>query len=237
MSIEIDRPKHMLAAHPETAYFWGRVAGDGGVENGCVTVRTADETAARRVAAIAGAEQVDHRIVERDFAHDTALARSEDEYTVQVFGDLAERASAALGLPIEGQPGGFRFAALADYDRQLLRGLLEGCGVVCFRESSEEVGVSFVHDDRRLHRRVRSLLDGIEPTAGYGELQESSNGGYWFGLDDADTADVAAWLYEGSDRTGLFSPSRRRKTLRSVERATGREVGTLRREGDPGATR
>lgn len=237
MSIEIDRPKHMLAAHPETAYFWGRVAGNGILENDCVTVRTADETAARRVAAIAGAEQVDHRIVERDFAHDTAIARSEDEYTVQVFGDLAERASAALGLPIDGQPGGFRFDAFADHDRQLLRGILEACGVVCFRESSGEVGVSFVHDDRRLHRRVRSLLDEIEPAAGYGDLQESSSGGYWFGLDDATTADVAAWLYEGSERTGLFSPSRRRKTLRSVERATGREVGTLQGAGDSDASR
>lgn len=228
MSIEIDAPHDMLAAHPETAYFWGRVAGDGGIEADCVTVRAGDETAARRLAAIAGAEQVDHRIVEREFAHDTAIARGEDEYTVQVFGDLADRAGAALGLPIDGQPGGYRFDTFVGYDRQLLRGLLEACGVVCFRESSGEVGVSFVHSDERLHRRVRSLLDTAEPAVGYGDLEESSSGGYWFGLADADTAAVAEWLYEGSEGTGLFSPSRRRKTLRSVERATGREVGTLR---------
>ncbi len=228
MAIEIESPKHMLAAHPETAYFWGRVAGDGDVGEGCVTVRTRDETAARRLAAIAGAEQVDHRIVEREFAHDTAIARGEDEYTVQVFGNLAERASAALGLPLDDQPGGYRFDAFAEHDRQLLRGLLEACGVVCFRESSEEVGVSFVHADRRLHRRIRALLDAAEPAAEYDALEESSSGGYWFGLADDDTAEAAAWLYGGSGESGLFSPSRRRKTLRSVERATGREVGTLR---------
>jgi len=27
MSVEIGAPANMLAAHPETAYFWGRVAG------------------------------------------------------------------------------------------------------------------------------------------------------------------------------------------------------------------
>lgn len=228
MAVEIDAPRNMLAAHPETAYFWGRVAGNGELENDCVTVRTRDETAARRLAAIAGAQQVDHRIVEREFAHDTALTRGKEEYTVQVFGDLADRASAALGLPIDGQPGGYRFDTFAEFDRQLLRGLLEACGVVCFRESADEVGVSFVHDDRRLHRRIRGLLDDAEPTADYGDLEESSSGGYWFGIGDADTAPVAEWLYDGSEETGLFSPSRRRKTLRSVERATGREVGALR---------
>lgn len=233
MTDRIDAPSDMLAAHPETAYFWGRVAGDGELEGDCVTLRTRDETAARRLAAIAGAEQVDHRIVEREFAHDTTLARGEDEYTVQVFGGLAARASAALGLPLDGQPGGYRFDALAEFDRQLLRGLLEACGVVCFRESAGEVGVSFVHDDRRLHGRIRALLDAAEPAAGYGKLEESSSGGFWFGIDDADTAGLAAWLYEDSGGTGLFSPARRRKTLRSVERATGREVGALRSEGTP----
>ncbi|MCH7659350.1 MAG: cobalamin biosynthesis protein [Euryarchaeota archaeon] len=226
MAVEIDAPRNMLAAHPETAYFWGRVAGNGELENDCVTVRTRDETAARRLAAIAGAQQVDHRIVEREFAHDTALTRGKEEYTVQVFGDLADRASAALGLPIDGQPGGYRFDTFAEFDRQLLRGLLEGCGVVCFRESAGEVGISFVHNDERLHRRIQRLLDAAEPAVEYGALEESSSGGYWFGIDS--TTEIAAWLYEGSEQSGLFSPSRRRKTLRSVERATGREVGALR---------
>lgn len=223
---EIGSPSDMLAAHPETAYFWGRVAGNGEIEEDCVTLRTRDETAARRLAAIAGAERVDHRIREREFAHDTAIARGEDEYTVQVFGDLTERASAALGFPLKDQPGGYRFDVFASYDRQLLRGLLEACGVVCFRESAGEVGISFVHEGRRLHQRIRTLLDAAELAVEYGALEESSNGGYWFGIEEG-TETIAAWLYEGSDQSGLFSPSRRRKTLRSVERATGREVGAL----------
>jgi hypothetical protein len=225
MSVEISAPKNLLVAHPETAYFWGRVTGNGELEDGCVTLRTRDETAARRLAAIAGAEQVDHRIVEREFTHDTAIARGEDKYTVQVFGDLAERASAALGLPINGQPGGYRFDTFAEFDRQLLRGLLEACGVVCFRESAQAVGISFVHSDKRLHRRIQKLLDAAELAVEYGALEESSSGGYWFGIDS--TTELAAWLYESSEKTGLFSPSRRRKTRRSVERATGREVGAL----------
>ena len=53
MSVETGAPADMLATHPETAYFWGRVAGDGDVTDDAVTVRTSDETAARRLAAVA----------------------------------------------------------------------------------------------------------------------------------------------------------------------------------------
>jgi hypothetical protein len=104
MSVEFGQPSDMLASHPETAYFWGHVAGNGTLEDDCVTLQTDDETAARRLAAIAGAEQVDHRIVERDFAHDPTISRTEDEFTVRVAGALADRAGAALGLPVDGQP-------------------------------------------------------------------------------------------------------------------------------------
>lgn len=221
MSIEIGTPDDMLAAHPETAYFWGRVAGDGELENDCVTVRANDETAARRIAAVAGAEQVDHRIVERDYAHDTAITRSEDEYTVQVFGDLADRAGAALGLPIDGQPGGYRFDALADHDRQLLRGLLESCGTVCFRSSSETVGISFVHESERLLETIRKRLDALAVDAPTGDVAEASSGRYWFGIDDDAVPEVGPRLYEGCESTGLFSPSRRRKLEKSLDRAEG----------------
>ena len=217
MSLSIGRPDDMLAAHPETAYFWGRVAGDGDLESDCVTVRTNDETAARRLAAVAGAEQVDRRILEREYAHDTSITRTEDEYTVQVFGDLADRAGAALGLPVDGDPGGYRFGAFADHDRQLLRGLLEGCGTVCFKSDDQAVGVSFVHEDRRLLETVQSLLDGLPVDAPHGDLAEASSG-YWFGVDDDAVPDLGPWLYDGSEDTGLFAPSRRRKLRQSLDR-------------------
>jgi hypothetical protein len=212
-------PSDMLARHPETAYFWGRVAADGELIADCVRVRTGDETAARRLAAVAGAERVDHRIVDREYAHDTSLTRSSDEYTVQVFGDLADRAAAAVGLPIDGAPGGFRFDAFAGHERQLLRGLLEGCGTVCFKSSAGTVGVSFVHDDRRLLERIDDLLADVPPAAPTEDVSETSSGGYWFGVEDEAAPALGEWLYEGSDESGLFAPSRRRKLRRSVERA------------------
>jgi hypothetical protein len=218
MSIATDVPDDMLARHPETAYFWGRVVGDGELTGDCVTVRTGDETAARRLAAIAGAEQVDHRIRERAYAHDPSVTRTDDEYTVQVFGDLAERASGSLGLPRDGRPGGYRLDVFDGQRRQLLRGLLEGCGTVCFKADAGAVGVSFVHEDRRLLERVGSLLTDLPVAAPHGEVSETASG-YWFGLDDTAVPTVGPWVYEGSRETGLFSPSRWRKLRRSLDQA------------------
>lgn len=218
MSIETGTPEDMLARHPETAYFWGRVVGDGELTQNCVTVRATDETAARRLAAIAGAESVDKRIRTREYAHDTAITRTEEEYTVQVVGPLADRASASLGLPIDGSAGGYRLDVFDAHDRQLLRGILEGCGTVCFKSSEETVGISFVHEDRTLLERVQSLLLELPVAAPTGDISEASSG-YWFGIDDDAVPAVGPWLYEGSEDSGLFSPGRRRKLRRSLDRA------------------
>ena len=219
-------PDDLLARHPETAYFWGHVAGNGRVTEQSIAIETSDEDAARRLSAIAGGGTVDHRIAERDFAHDPSVTRQEDEYTVQLIDPtLAANASAALGLPIGSDSGGYRFDTLRDHRRQLLRGLLESCGVVCFRESANAVGISFVHDDKRLLDRVRRLLDAADVDSD--EPQAASSGGYWFGVADGDTAAFAEWVYEGAADSGLFAADRRHKTLRSVERAEGLAVGTL----------
>jgi hypothetical protein len=218
----------LLAATPATAYFWGRVAGDGELTGNCVTVHTEDERAADALAAVAGADRTDHRVAARESAHDASVVRYEDEYEVQVFGSPADRASAALGLPIDGQPGGYRFDSFGDHRAPLVRGLLEACGTVCFRESSESVGISFVHDDESLLRTVRSLFADADPHLPTDDLAETSSGGYWFGLaDDADTVGFAEWVYAGSDESGCYSDGRRRKLRRSVERATGSDVGDL----------
>lgn len=222
----------LLAATPATAYLWGRVAGDGELTHDCVTVRTEDETSADALAAIAGTGRTDHdhRTATRESAHDASVVRFEDEYEVQVLGTPADRASAALGFPIDGQPGGYRFDTFSEHRSQLVRGLLEACGTVCFRESSGSVGVSFVHDDEALLRTVRSLLDAAEPSVPTHDLSDTSSGGYWFGLaDEADTAAFARWVYAGSDESGLYSAERRQKLRRSVERATSSEVGELSR--------
>ena len=225
-----DPVEDLLTSTPATAYFWGRVAGDGELTQDCVTVRTEDETSADTLALIAGAGRTDHdhRIAARESAHNASIVRFEDEYELQVFGTPADRASAALGLPIDGQPGGYRFDMFSEYRPQLVRGVLEACGTVCFRESSGSVGVSFVHEDEALLRTVRSLLDAADPHVPTDDLSDTSSGGYWFGLaDNADTAAFARWVYAGSDGSGLYSAERRQKLRRSVERATGSEVGEL----------
>jgi len=225
-----DPIEDLLTSTPATAYLWGRVAGDGELTQDCVTVRTADETSADALAAIAGAGRTDqdHRIAARESAHDASIVRFEDEYKLQVFGVLADRASAALGLPLDGEPGGYRFDTFSEHRPQLVRGLLEACGTVCFRETSGSVGVSFVHDDEALLRTVQSLLDAADPYVPAGDLSETSSGGYWFGLgDDADMATFTRWVYAGSDGSGLYSAERRQKLRRSVERATGSQVGEL----------
>jgi len=230
-----DPAADLLAATPATAYFWGRVAGDGDLSADCVTVRAGDAAAADALAAIAGlddggAGERSHETRARESAHDASRVRHEDEHELRVFGPTADRAGAAFGLPVDGGPGGYRFGAFADHRAPLVRGLLEAAGTVCFRESAGEVGVSFVHDDRRLLETVRSQLEAAPPHLPTDDLSETSSGGYWFGLaDDADVEAFARWVYAGSDDTGLYAPGRRRKLYRSVERATGGEVGELSR--------
>lgn len=221
MSIETGTPTGLLDSHPETAYFWGRVIGDGEVTTEGVTVRTNDETAAERLAAVAGADGIDHRIVDREYAHDTSITRSTDTYTVQAVGGVGDRAAAALGLPFEGDSGGYRLDTLAEYDRQLLRGLLEGCGTVCFKSSAGTVGISFVHDDRRLLERVQGLIEAASVKAPSGDCSETSSGSYWFGIDDDAAPEFGQWVYEGSENSGLFAPSRRRKLRKSLKQAEG----------------
>ncbi|AAG19840.1 hypothetical protein [Halobacterium salinarum] len=216
---DITPPESMLEAHPETAYFWGAVAGAGTLTESCVTVTMSDEAAAETLAVIGGGEQPSHEVRERAYAHDTSITRREDEYTVQVFGDLATRAGAAFGLPMDDSAGGYRLDALAAHDRQLLRGLVEACGTVCFKSSAGTVGLSFVHEDRALLATVQSLLDGLAVATPYEEPAESSSG-YYFSVDDEAVPALGAWLYEGSADSGLYAPSRRRKLRRSLDQAT-----------------
>ncbi|TYL37763.1 cobalamin biosynthesis protein [Natronococcus pandeyae] len=249
-SLEIEVPNDPLAGHPASAYFWGHVAGSGDVVDGAVRneVRTAngarcsrarievvtnDETSAQVLAAITGGD-VDHDMSSRDYAHDTSITRTEDEYTLSIGGDESETGEggesggngdagllgrrSALGLPVDGR-GNYRFGAFANHDRELLRGLLEGCGTICFKSKSGTVGISFVHDDRDLLELTRELIADCPVDAPLGDLSETSSGGYWFGVDDDAAPAFGTWLYENCEETGCFAPSRRRKLERSLEQA------------------
>ncbi|UIO99840.1 cobalamin biosynthesis protein [Halobaculum sp. CBA1158] len=219
-----DAPEDLLAATPEAAYLWGRVAADGSIAGDEVSVRVGDAEAAERVAALFGERDVDRarEVTEREYAHNTDVTRTSDEFVVAAQTPAARRAAAAFGLPADGdESGGYRFSALDDHRRQLLRGLVEGCGTVCYKSDANAVGISVVHDDEALLATVRAHLDAAPVDASYGDLNESSSGGYWFGVaDDAGPA-LGEWLYEGSTESGLFAPQRRRKTRRSIERVRG----------------
>ncbi|WP_436347648.1 cobalamin biosynthesis protein [Natronorubrum sp. FCH18a] len=216
---QIEVPADPLAGHPATAYLWGHIAGSGDVADNGLEVVTNDEESARVLAAIAGGD-LEHETTSREYAHDTSITRTEDEYTLSIGGDesgLLGR-NGALGLPVDGR-GNYRFGAFSSHDRELLRGLLEGCGTICFKSSSGTVGISFVHGDRDLLELVRELIADCPVEAPMGDLGETSSGGYWFGVDDDAAPDFGTWLYEDCEETGLFAPSRRRKLERSLEQA------------------
>ena len=218
-------PSGLLASHPDTAYFWGHVAGAGDVTRDDLTVETTDGTCAERLAAIAGGGEIDHDRIDRPYAHDTDLTKAEDEYTVTVSGGVAAQGSAAFGLPTGEERGGYRFDALSEHRRQLLRGLLESCGTVCFKSSAGVVGISFVHDDRALLETVDQLLEACPVDAPTGEISATSSGGYWFGIDDDAAGAFGEWVYDGSDGRDLFAPTRRRKLEGSLERAAELDPG------------
>jgi hypothetical protein len=234
-SVRIEVPADPLAGHPASAYFWGHVAAAGDVSDTEIEVVTTDEESAQVLAAIAGGD-VEHDTTSREYAHDASITRTEDEYTLSISGDGGESddggrqseaggllgRESALGLPVDGR-GGYRFGAFSGHDRELLRGLLEGCGTICFKSSSGTVGISFVHDDRELLKLTRELIADCPVDAPMGALSETASGGYWFGVDDDAAPAFGTWLYETCEETGCFAPSRRRKLEKSLEQAEAYE--------------
>ncbi|MDJ1430569.1 cobalamin biosynthesis protein [Halostagnicola sp. A-GB9-2] len=229
-SLEIEVPADPLASHPASAYLWGHIAGSGDVGDDTVEVVTNDEASANVLAAIAGGE-IDHETNSREYAHDASITRTEDEYTLEIgssetaSGDTVRETDDALfgrrstlGLPVDGR-GNYRFSAFSSHERELLRGILEGCGTICFKSKSETVGISFVHDDEALLELTRELIEDCPIEAPMGELSETSSGGYWFGVDDAAAPEFGTWLYEDCEETGLYAPSRERKLRKSLEQA------------------
>ncbi|TYT60958.1 cobalamin biosynthesis protein [Natrialba swarupiae] len=224
--LSVQSPADVLAGHPTTAYFWGHVAASGAVSDGSLEVVTSDERSAETLSAIAGGD-VARETTSREYAHDTSITRTAEEYTLTLDGDRGSEEglfgrSTTAGLPVDGR-GNYRFGAFSSHDRELLRGLLEGCGTVCFKSSQGTVGISFVHDDRDLLETVRDLLGDCPVDPPLGDLSETSSGGYWFGVDDDAAPELGRWLYDDCEETGLYAPSRRRKLERSLEQAEGLE--------------
>lgn len=211
---------------PETAYFWGYVAGDGTVDSDGLTLTAPDETVAERLAEIAGSGDdsggghgnIESETTEREYLHDTEITRTEESFEVHISGEF-EAVAEQFGVPVgEATDGSYDFGDLADFERPLLRGIVESSGTVCFKSSSGTVGLSFVHESRALLQRVQELLDSLPVDTPTGEVDDASSG-YWFGVDDDAVPTVGPEIYTGSDENDLFAPTRRRKLRRSLDQA------------------
>jgi hypothetical protein len=208
----------LSTASPETAYFWGYVAGDGTVSSDGITLTAPDETVAERLAEIAGTSDIESETTEREYLHDTEITRIEESFEVHISGDF-ETVAEQFGVPVgEATDASYDFGDLEEFERPLLRGIVESAGTVCFKSSAGTVGLSFVHESRKLLQRVQELLDALPVATPTGEVDDASSG-YWFGVDDDAVPEVAPEIYAGSDESSLFAPTRRRKLRRSLDQA------------------
>jgi hypothetical protein len=216
----------LSTASPETAYFWGYVAGDGTVSSDGLTLTAPDETVAERLAEIAGSGDgsdggrgnIESETTEREYLHDTEITRTEESFEVHISGDF-ETVAEQFGVPVgEATDASYDFGDLEEFERPLLRGIVESAGTVCFKSSAGTVGLSFVHESRKLLQRVQELLDALPVATPTGDIDDASSG-YWFGVDDDAVPEVAPEIYAGSDESDLYAPTRRRKLRRSLDQA------------------
>ncbi|WP_330631834.1 cobalamin biosynthesis protein [Halocatena halophila] len=218
-----------------TAYLWGHIIGNGSITDDAIVVRFSDRNLASRLQSIGNQpSSLSHETAANRSAHDATITRFEETFELRYsLGARAiDRLTDQLGIDAREEYVCPELERFELHRRQLCRGLLESCGTICFRESSATVGVSFVHDDRGVLQEIRRQLRMSEPTVLTNSIEESSSGGYWFGLADAtEFGACTRWWYARSDDSGLYEPARRKKLRRSVERALERSVGEL--HGDP----
>lgn len=88
----------------------------------------------------------------------------------------------------------------------LERGILEGCGTLCYKKSTRGMGISFTSFDRSWLTALRGEVQRRHPCLA---IQTTERGSHWFGIEDQATKSYADWLY--GDPAAPHSPSRRRK--------------------------
>ncbi len=83
-----------------------------------------------------------------------------------------------------------------------------------FKSDDEAVGISFVHDDERLLRTIQTLLDRCPvdaPTAKFGDFVGATGS-----VSTTTRHPSRHWVYDGSDETNLFAPTRRQKLQKAL---------------------
>lgn len=103
-------------------------------------------------------------------------------------------------------PLAFLFERYRPHQVHLERGILEGCGTLCYKRSTRGMGISFTSDDADWIGSLRAEVRGHHPC---GPVKRSERGRYWFGIADHACRSYASWLY--GDCTAPHSRSKRDK--------------------------
>ena len=104
------------------------------------------------------------------------------------------------------QPLAKVFEAFRRDQSHLERGILEGCGTLCYKKSTRGMGISFTSFD---HDWLKSLREEVQKHHPCTPIQKTERGSHWFGIEAPATKPYADWLY--GDPAAPHSPSRRRK--------------------------
>ena len=88
----------------------------------------------------------------------------------------------------------------------LERGILEGCGTLCYKRSIRGIGISFTSFDRKWLSALREEIRKHHPC---GPIATTDRGSRWFSIEDEATRSYADWLY--GDPAAPHSRVRRRK--------------------------
>ena len=88
----------------------------------------------------------------------------------------------------------------------LERGILEGCGTLCYKKTIRGIGISFTSFDRGWLSDLREEIQKHHPC---GSMAKSERGSHWFSIEDEATRPYADWLY--GDPAAPHSKARRRK--------------------------
>lgn len=106
------------------------------------------------------------------------------------------------------RPLGALFEAFRREQSDLERGILEGCGTLCYRKSTRGIAISFTSFQRGWLEVLRGEVQNHHPCL---PIRGTERGSHWFGIKEEAARQYADWLY--GDPAAPHSPSRRRKLL------------------------
>lgn len=124
---------------------------------------------------------------------------------------------------------------LALFDRfrhcqpDLERGMLEGCGTLCYKKSTRGIEISFAASDREWLMALREEIQKHHPC---GAIKMTAQGRHWFSIAGEATRSYADWLYGDPKRP--HSKARRRKlerVLGMLRKPTAEEPPPLKTDG------